>query len=138
MNIFFDVDYTLITWDGRLRPGVKEIFQQLRDEGHSLYLWSGLGPRWEVVERHELHDHIIDCFNKPTYHYKERLTELGVPFEPDYVIDDHPNVVRAFGGTHIKEPIFPLETDREMWRVYEEIRTFLAAPGGEDGEPAGG
>ena len=28
-NVFFDVDHTLITWDVKLRPGVKEVFQQL-------------------------------------------------------------------------------------------------------------
>ena len=28
LNIFFDVDNTIITWDVKLRPGVHEIFQQ--------------------------------------------------------------------------------------------------------------
>ena len=30
MNIFFDVDDTLVTWDFRLRPHVRDVFQQLR------------------------------------------------------------------------------------------------------------
>ena len=28
LNIFFDVDNTIITWDVKLRPGVHEVFQQ--------------------------------------------------------------------------------------------------------------
>ena len=127
MNIFFDVDSTIITWDVKLRPGVKEIFQKLRDEGHILYLWSGMGKRWEIVKRFDLHEHIVDCFSKPLYNHHERLEELGVPFVPDYVIDDHKEVVDAFVGSVIQPPRLPLEWDREMWRVYDEIREFVAA-----------
>ena len=38
MNIFFDVDNTIITWDVKLRPGVEEIFTRLREDGHTIYL----------------------------------------------------------------------------------------------------
>lgn len=126
MNIFFDVDSTIITWDVKLRPGVHEIFQQLRDDGHTIYLWSGMGPRWEVVERFNLQEHVTDCFSKPLYRHHERLAELGVPFVPDYVIDDHAQVVDAFVGTVIDPPKLPLEWDREMWRVYDTIQEFIA------------
>src|SRR4029079_3749145 len=34
MNIFFDVDNTIITWDVKLRPGVHEVFARLREDGH--------------------------------------------------------------------------------------------------------
>ncbi len=126
MNIFFDVDSTIITWDVKLRPGVHEIFQQLRDDGHTIYLWSGMGPRWEVVERFNLNEHVAGCFSKPLYKHHERLAELGVPFVPDYVIDDHAEVVDAFVGTVIDPPKLPLEWDREMWRVYDTIQEFIA------------
>lgn len=121
VNIFFDVDHTLITWDVKLRPGVHEIFARLRDDGHTLYLWSGMGPRWEVVKRFDLHEHVVDCYWKPLYNHRERLAELGVPMVPDYVIDDHPEVVMAFTGTVISPPAMPLDWDREMWRVYDDI-----------------
>ena len=78
MNIFFDVDYTLITWDVKLRPGVLEVFERLRADGHTIYLWSGVGPRWEIVNRFELHDHVTDCFWKPLYDHHARMVELGV------------------------------------------------------------
>ncbi len=127
MNIFFDVDFTLITWDVRLRPGVHEVFQRLRDEGHRIYLWSGMGPRWEVVKRFGLNDHIVDCFWKPLYRHRERLGELGVTVTPDYVVDDYREVVDAFVGSAVDPPGMALEDDREMWRVYDEIQAYLAA-----------
>ena len=133
MRIFFDVDDTIITWDVRLRPGVAEVFTRLRGDGHDLYLWSGNGPRWEIVRRFDLHEHVLDCFWKPLYRHHERLAELGVPFAPDYVIDDHQEVVDAFPGVRIAPPTHPLEKDRELWRVYEAIRAH--ADGADGGQP---
>lgn len=127
MNIFFDVDYTLITWDVKLRPGVREVFEQLRADGHVIYLWSGVGPRWEIVRRFELHEHVTDCFWKPLYDHHARMVELGVHVFPDYVIDDHQEIVDAFVGSTIKEPAMPLHTDKELWRVYEDIQAFVLA-----------
>lgn len=126
MNVFFDVDYTLITWDYRLRPHVKDVFARLRAEGHTIYIWSGMGLRWEVVERFALHDLIETCYAKPLYDHHARLPELGVPLVPDYVIDDHIEIVEAFGGYHIPPPGTPLDADDEMLRVEEAIRAHTA------------
>jgi hypothetical protein len=126
VNIFFDVDDTLITWDVRLRPGVHEVFDALLNDGETIYLWSGYGPRWEVVERFDLHRYVTDCFWKPLYNHVDRLDELGVPLVPDFVIDDYASVVEAFAGTVIRPAQQPLDRDREMWRVYDEIRQFRA------------
>ena len=121
MKIFFDCDETIITWDVRLRPGVKEVIGSLRDSGHEIYLWSGNGPRWEIVRRFDLHDFFLDCYWKPLYRHHERLEELGIPFTPDFVIDDHQEVVDAFGGVRIEPPSHELSKDRELWRVYDVI-----------------
>ena len=51
MNIFFDVDYTILGLDNSLRPDTKETFQALLDEEHKIYIWSGMGERWEVFKR---------------------------------------------------------------------------------------
>jgi hypothetical protein len=48
---------------------------------------------------------------------------------PDFVIDDHREVVEAFRGVLVPEPALPLERDREMWRVLEEVRAFAAGGG---------
>jgi hypothetical protein len=129
VNIFFDVDFTLISWDYRLRPHVREVFQWLKDDGHTLYLWSGVGKRWEIVEQHGLAPYIEDCFEKPLFRHVERLGELGVTVQPDFVIDDHAEPVQAFGGEVIQPPGAPLESDREMLRVYDAIRAFVATAG---------
>jgi hypothetical protein len=127
MNVFFDVDHTLITWDYRLRPHVREVFERLVSDGHTLYLWSGVGKRWEVVRQFHLRELVADCFDKPLYNHAARLEELGVHVYPDFVIDDHPGPVEAFGGYHIDPPFEPLERDSEMLRVYEAIVAYMAA-----------
>ena len=127
MRVFFDVDDTLITWDVRLRPGVHEVFAALRQDGHDLYLWSGYGPRWEVVERFQLREYVRDCYWKPLYGFRDRLAELGVPAPPDFVVDDHPDIVAAFGGVLIPPPREPLHEDRALWEVLEAIRRHGAA-----------
>jgi hypothetical protein len=103
------------------------VFERLRSDGHTIYLWSGVGPRWEVVKRFELHDHVADCFWKPLYNHQNRFEELGITVMPDYVIDDHQEIIDAFPGFRIAEPKMPLDRDTEMWRVYDEIAAFVAA-----------
>ena len=58
MKVFFDVDYTILGLDNSLRPGTKETFQKLLDDGHSIYIWSGMGERWEVIEEHDLGQYV--------------------------------------------------------------------------------
>ncbi|MFN0094472.1 MAG: hypothetical protein ACKVVT_06800 [Dehalococcoidia bacterium] len=125
MNIFFDVDDTLITWDVKLRPDVVEVFERIISDGHTVYLWSGYGPRWEIVRRFNLHDQVKDCFWKPLHDHHARLDELGVPFVPDWVVDDHPDITKAFRGTLVFPAGKPFTEDREMWRVYEEFTAFV-------------
>ena len=126
MNIFFDCDYTIITWDGKLRPGVKELFQRLKDDGHTLYIWSGAGIRWYEVRRHGLEPYITDCFHKPLFDYHRRMKDMGVPIVPDMVIDDYPDIVSALGGIRVKPYVYERKTDTEMERVYHIISAFSA------------
>jgi hypothetical protein len=122
MNVFFDVDFTLITWNERLRPHVREVFAALVDEGHAVYLWSGRGERWEIVERFGLDRWVSNCFAKPLYDHVSRLPELGVTVTPDYVVDDDRDPVRVFGGWLIAPAEPPLDGDEEMLRVHAAIR----------------
>ena len=124
MNIFFDVDFTLITWDYRLRPHVREVFQRLRDDGHTIYIWSGMGERWDDIHSFGLGEYVVGCFAKPLYDHLARLPELGVPVIPDFVVDDHEEPVTIFGGVVIAPPAAPLESDTEMLRIYASIRDF--------------
>jgi hypothetical protein len=129
LNVFFDVDYTIIDSEGEvLRPHVHEVFERLVAEGHVVYLWSGMGRRWEVVRQWGLEHLVRDCFEKPVENHEQERVRLGVPFRPDYVVDDTPSVVTAFGGFVIR-PFSPWKEpdDREMLRVYEAIQKHLAA-----------
>src|SRR5258708_3496479 len=68
MNIFFDVDETILGYDGSLRPLVKQVFQSLVEDGHRVFVWSGVRTgdmvRTEVVLRHGLDPYVTDCYHK--------------------------------------------------------------------------
>jgi hypothetical protein len=121
MNIFFDVDHTIIDSDNRLRPGVRELFARLCADGHAVYLWSGIGARTEVVEANGLGDLVAGCYDKPLYQYERMLGPLGIPVRPDFVVDDHPHLVHAFGGCVVSRYLREDPDDVEMERVSEEI-----------------
>lgn len=134
-NIFFDVDYTLVMGDGRLRNHAEDVFIKLHERGHPIYIWSGVGIRRFDMRYHGLHGYVTDYFVKPTYRYVERLAELGVTIEPHFVIDDHREVVESFGGYYI--PDFAKKDDRELLNVLESFEEFVAQweSTGEQPEP---
>ena len=132
MNIFFDVDYTILGLDDSLRPGTHETLKQLKDDGNEIYIWSGMGERWEVVHKHNLTPLISGVYEKPTHHFHERLQELGVPVEPDFVIDDYPEVVAAFGGVWVPPYFFKRSFDQEMDRIYWIVCEVAATGTSED------
>ncbi len=116
MNIFFDVDLTIISEDGSLRPGVRELFHDLRSAGHTIYLWSGNGIRWSVLDRYGLRDLVAGCFFKPLHSIPEALARQGLP-QPDFCVDDYPECVEQFGGVVVKPYGLPDPADGEMARV---------------------
>jgi hypothetical protein len=132
VKIFFDVDYTILGLDDTLRSGTVETFQKLKDDGHELYIWSGMGERWEEVRKHQLAPFVSGVYAKPIHHYQERLEELGVPFEPEFVIDDYPEVVAAFGGVWVPPYFFKRTVDQEMDRVYRIVGDFVRTGTSED------
>ena len=119
LNVFFDVDNTLILWNGRLRNHTRDVFAELKNAGHTIYIWSGVGIRRWDMKRHELDEFVTDYFIKPLEHHHEKLEALGVPMVPDFVIDDHKTVVDAFGGYHISDE--PGPDDRELLEVLARI-----------------
>ncbi len=123
LNVFFDVDYTLIMADGRLRNHTEEVFSRLKQAGHAIYIWSGVGIRRFDMRLHGLDGYVDDYFVKPLYRYRERLDEMDVHVMPDYVIDDHSQVVAAFDhGYHI--PDIARRDDRELLYILEEIEAL--------------
>jgi hypothetical protein len=126
VNIYFDVDHTIIDSDNRLRPGVRELFAWLRADGHAIFLWSGIGARWEIVKAHDLDALVDGCFEKPLYQYEAMLKPLGIAARPDFVVDDHPHLVHAFGGCVVARYLRSNPADREMERVYAQVQQALA------------
>ena len=41
-------------------------------------------------------------FDKALYQYERMLGPLGIPVRPDFVVDDHPHLVHAFGGCVVR------------------------------------
>src|SRR4051794_3103345 len=90
LNIFFDIDLTLVTSFQELRPYTREVFAALRSDGHTLYVWSAGGKQYaeHVVARHDLGDLIEACFGK-----KDEL-----PVAVQFAVDDLKEFVEPFGG----------------------------------------
>ncbi len=135
MNVFFDVDNTLIMWNGKLRPHTRDVFTALKEAGHTIYVWSGVGIRQWDMKRHDLDEFVTDYYIKPLEKHHEKLESLGVPMVPDFVIDDHKSVVDAFGGYHISDEAGP--DDRELLDVLDMINAFARDPREEDTAPGG-
>lgn len=132
MNVFFDVDYTILSVDEVLRPHTRDVFERLVGDGHRVYVWSGMGCRWEVVRHNGLEDLVSGVYEKPTYRHWERLAELGVEVPPDFVVDDHEEVVEAFGGYLVRRffygnPLYGNVDDDELTRVYAHICALTSA-----------
>jgi hypothetical protein len=125
LNLFFDVDYTILSYDNGIRPGTHEVFENLLADGHLIYIWSGQGLRWSELHEHKLARFVTDVFHKPTWDYVARLEELGVTVEPDFVVDDYLEIVEVFGGFFVKEFYRKRHADEEMYAVYEAIRDHV-------------
>jgi len=124
LNVFFDVDHTLVSWDYQLRPHVHDVFEQILDDGHKIFIWSGMGVRTAFVEHFKLGHLISGLYRKPVENHRETVHDF-TPIFPDYVVDDHPEVVAAFIGHKMQAPLYPVHEDRGMWRAYEAFATYL-------------
>ena len=90
MNVFFDVLDTLLTDDGVPRPHAREVFRELNEAGHEVYLWSSGGGAYaataaEIIGATDL---VAGCFDK--------RGEPGVGV--DFAVDDDASFVGSCGG----------------------------------------
>ncbi len=125
LNIFFDVDYTLLSMDGSLRPGAREVLIKLVNDGHRIFIWSGVGLRTADVKRHDLGEFVSGVFRKPLEKYEEGLLAFDIPVRPDFVIDDYPEIVAVFGGVVARPYYFKAFEDTEMERIYRIVNEYL-------------
>ncbi|MFW6174218.1 MAG: hypothetical protein ACOC5K_00365 [Chloroflexota bacterium] len=117
MNFFVDVDYTLISASGLLRPHAREMMAQLTGRGHGVFIWSGTGIRRGAMSRHGLSDLVSDFFVKPVADYEAALRRSDIPVLADMVVDDHTEIVEALGGVSVRPYFFQNDRDSELLRA---------------------
>ena len=112
MNVFFDVQGTLIS-GGRPRPHTREVFLELTESGHHLYLWSSAGSGYARAAAKSLgiEDLVFGYFGKSS----------PLPISVDFVVDDQPDFVELRSGYAIP-PFDGDPNDRELWNVVERLR----------------
>ena len=131
MNIFFDVDYTIMGADGSLRHRTEEVFQKLLDDGHNIYIWSGAGNRTQDIRRLGLEGYVSKVFLKPLEDFENGMKTFGVDVWPEFIIDDHPEIVKNFGGFVCRPYYFRNAKDDEMDIIYGVISDVINAGNSE-------
>jgi FMN phosphatase YigB (HAD superfamily) len=127
VNIFFDVDDTLLSFDGALRPNTHQVLEQLIADGHTVYIWSGVGIRKAFVEREGLGHLVAGIYQKPLADFADGLETFGIPVLPDFVVDDYPEIVEHFGGLHIKPYMRGMQTDTELLAIPALVEAMAEA-----------
>jgi hypothetical protein len=112
LNVFFDVQGTLLTMEEAPRPRAREAFLLLKEGGHDLLPWSsgGAGYAAGAAELLGVADLVSGYFDK--------RQEPGVPV--DFAVDDDASVVEAHGGYRIK-PFDGNPSDEELLRAVEAL-----------------
>ena len=110
----------------RIQPslGLMIIAQKLIDDGHQIFIWSGVGLRSDDMNRLDLMDLVSGIFVKPITDFEIGLERFGVRPRPDFVIDDHREIVEAFGGVHIEPYYFRSAEDGHMNELYHAIKQY--------------
>ncbi len=119
MNIFFDVDHTLVFANqhaNNLRPGAHDAMRMLKAEGHMVYVWSAGGKDYveKVVEIHGLIEWVDGCFDK----------DPRVQPKPDFIIDDDWYLVEKYGGHLVSQYKEVDDADAELMEAFERVLAF--------------
>ncbi|CAA9389114.1 MAG: hypothetical protein AVDCRST_MAG03-467 [uncultured Rubrobacteraceae bacterium] len=112
MNVFFDVQGTLLTMEEVPRPHAREAFLMLKEAGHDLYLWSSGGAGYAATAAD-----LLGVANLVEGYFDKRR-EPGVPV--DFAVDDDASVVEAHGGYRVT-PFDGDPHDEELLRVAEAV-----------------
>ena len=116
INIFFDVDHTLVYSNqhaNMLRPGAHAVMERLQEAGHGVYVWSAGGEDYvkKTVKMHGL-EHLVDgCFDK----------DPRVQPKPDFIIDDDWYLVQKYGGHCVSQYKEINADDRELHEAMDRL-----------------
>lgn len=125
MKIYFDVDFTLRGVDGSPRPNIRAVFERLVEEGHQVYLWSGMSDPRHIIEDFELGGLVSGCFRKPIEDHHYELERLNIP-TPDFCVDDNQEIIDVFGGYTLPPYLYTDLPDDHMWRAYHAFSQHVA------------
>jgi hypothetical protein len=122
LNVFFDVLDTLLSEEELPRPHAREVFQELKEAGHEVYLWSSGGGAYAAAAADLLRvaDLVKGCFGK------RHEPEVAV----DFAVDDDASVVESYGSLRVA-PFEGDPWDDELLRVTEAVEALgprAAAP----------
>jgi hypothetical protein len=124
LNFFIDVDYTLISANGALRPHADKLFSRVTEAGHAMYIWSGVGIRKYEMTRLKIDPMVTDYFEKPTSDYRAAVERANLPVSPHLVVDDHEEIVHEFGGVVVRPYFFADDDDKELINVANALLDY--------------
>jgi hypothetical protein len=133
VNVFFDVDCTILGYDLSLRPHTRDVFERLIADGHTIYIWSGVGLRTDDIQQAGLEALVSGIYVKPLSEFVAALERHSIPVQPDFVIDDYPLIVEHYGGFHVKRYEWANEPDDELLAIPDLVAAM--ARGRAEAEP---
>jgi FMN phosphatase YigB (HAD superfamily) len=96
--VVFDMDNTLVdSFGARVRPGIVDLLRRLRQDGHSLVLWTN---SWreratEILRLHDLRRYFKACICREDYDPDERDVPKDIRrIKGDVLVDDDPEAIR--------------------------------------------
>lgn len=95
LDIYLDVDGTLIDKDDNLRPHVVELITSLHDRGFGIYIWSGGGLHYAADHARR----IFKLCDNPDIHInviEKDLSKVRSKSKYNFVIDDMQDIVDNF------------------------------------------
>jgi hypothetical protein len=124
LDLFIDVDYTLLSAAGSLRPHARSLFERLTDAGHRVWVWSGVGIRREEMTRHGIDPLVSGYSIKPVEDFVRHLRRFPPPAWPSLVLDDHEDIVRALGGVLVPPYFFEDHRDSALQRACDLLLAY--------------
>jgi hypothetical protein len=123
MNIFFDIDMTLINpLDRQLRPYAAWAIKELTKAGNTIFLWSHRGEENCTDVAQKVGVPQIRCFMKPPFDNLKRVAHI--PHTVDFCVDDDMNsVLKEWPGILVLpySASYTAKDDKELVRVVNNL-----------------
>ena len=121
MHIYFDLDHTLVDdAGGTVRPGIRELLEELKDLGHTLSIWTASTEKRasEVLERLDLKSYFTHFVFRDDYDPNSEGFPKDIRYrDGDLLIDDTPSHIeyaRSIGKRGILIPAYITENQDDL------------------------